>query len=347
MVGLLNTAVVWTGNGTVEIEERAVKSPGPGQVLLQVKAAGICGTDFHILAGKHPEARPPLVIGHEFCGEIVAVGAGVTQTAIGKRAICDSYIGCGTCRFCLNGKKQLCEKRTWELGVNEDGGWQKYIVVPYTNFFELPEKVSYREAGAGCLLTCPPAAIETLDVAPGDSVLIIGDGPSSLVMLQLARLKGAGRVIVSGHREKRLALALELGCDSILNSHKADLLEWLKDTGNSPNIVIDAVGTSESFAIALKAAAREGKVHLFGLPESALNGIPIDEILWKELTITSSTGRPDYWPVALDFISRGLLKVGPLVSHAFPIGDAPEAIEFIQHNPKEIVKAVFIMDDID
>ena len=344
MVEKVNNSAVWKGPGKVEIEEREIGTPGRGEVLLEIKAAGICGTDFHILAGKHPEARPPLVIGHEFCGEIAAAGPGVAPSAVGKRVICDSYIGCGTCRFCLTGKKQLCEKRTWELGVNEDGGWQKYIVVPYTNLFELPERVSYREAGAGCLLTCPPAAIETLNVGPGNSVLIIGDGPSSLVMLQLARLKGAGRVVVSGHREKRLDMALELGCDDILNSHETDLLEWLCDMGDSPDIVIDAVGTSESFTLALKAAAREGKVHLFGLPESAFSGIPMDQILWKELTVTSSTGRPDYWPVALDFISRGLLKVGPLISHTFPIEEAPDAIQFIRRNPKEIVKAVFLME---
>ena len=116
----VNISAVWKGTGRVELEERAIGTPGTGEVLLEIKAAGICGTDFHILAGRHPEARPPLVVGHEFCGEIVDTGPGVSRDAMGKRVISDSYIGCGTCRFCLTGKKQLCKEGTRELGVNEN-----------------------------------------------------------------------------------------------------------------------------------------------------------------------------------------------------------------------------------
>jgi threonine dehydrogenase-like Zn-dependent dehydrogenase len=341
----VNRAVVWKGPGKIEIEERAIGTPGAGEVLLKIKTAGICGTDFHILAGRHPEARPPLVVGHEFCGEIIDTGTGVPPSALGKRVISDSYIGCGSCRFCLTGKKQLCEKGTKELGVNEDGGWQNYIVVPYENLFELPENLSYAEAGAGCLLTCPPAAIERVNVRPGETLLILGDGPSSLVMLQLARLKGAGRIILSGHRKKRLDTAKKLGCDVVLNAHETDVEKWIEKSGDSPQIVIDAIGTSESFTLALKTADREGRVHLFGLPEALLEHVPMDMVLWKELTITSSTGAPGYWPTALDLISRKLLSIEPLISHAFPLESASSALEFMQEHPGEIIKALFMTEE--
>lgn len=343
---LINNAAVWKGSNTIEIEKREIDSPGPGQVMIRIKAAGICGTDFHILSGGHPEAKPPLVPGHEICGEITEIGPDVPGDFRGKRVISDSYVGCGACDLCLAGKKQMCKKGTMELGVNKDGGWQNYIVVPYGNVFELPKQVTYEEAGAGCLLTCPPAAIERVKVYPQDTVLIIGDGPSSLVMIQFARLKGAGKIIVSGHRKKRLDMAISLGCDVALNSHETEVDKWIKNSGTEPRVVIDAVGTSESFALALKTAAREGRVHLFGLPEAPLNNLQMDMLLWKELTITGSTGAPEYWPIALDFISRKFLSIKPLISHKFPLTSAPSALEYIRSHSREIIKAIFIADDI-
>ena len=340
-----NTAAVWKGVRQVELETREIGTPGTGEVLLRIKAAGICGTDFHILSGSHPEAEPPLVIGHEFCGEIIDLGPEVPKDAAGKRVVADSYKGCGQCSYCLSGKKQLCQVRTWEMGVNEDGGWQKYCVVPYVNLFELPEAVSYSEAGAGCLLTCPPAAVEKVGISPGDTILIIGDGPSSLVMLQLARLKGAETILIAGHRKKRLDMAAALGCDAVVNTNENDLEGWLKDLGHDPDVVIDAVGTSETFALGLRTAGREGRVHLFGLPVSPLTNLPMDMMLWKELVLTSSTGDPTYWPTALDLIAKESLSIKPLISHQFSIESAPDALEFIQSNPEEIIKAVFIMEE--
>lgn len=339
----LYRAAVWTGDDNVEIEEREVPVPGPGEVLLKIRAAGICGTDLHILSGAHPHARPPLVPGHEFAGEIVEPGKGVDRSLLGARVGSDSYIGCGKCLYCLSGRVQLCSKGTCELGIDLDGGWAEYIVVPEKNIYLLPDGVEYFEAGAGCILNCPMAAVEMVGIVPGDCVLIIGDGPSSLVMVQLARLKGASGVIVAGHREHRLNVALSLGADRVFNTHNTDLAEAMESLIIEPDVVIDAVGRSETFKTAVLLAGREGRVHLFGLPGRPMSDIPMDTFLFKELTVTGSTGRPSLWPAAMEYLSRGFLHVKPIISHRFTIDKAGEAIDFIRSNPSEIIKAVFEM----
>jgi L-gulonate 5-dehydrogenase len=353
-VGAVYRAAVWTGKNRVEVQEKPLKKPGPGEVLLKIKAAGICGTDMHILSGAHPHAKPPLVPGHEFAGEIVETGSGVDKKLLGVRAGSDSYIGCGKCVYCLSGKVQLCDKGTREVGIDLDGGWAEYIVVPEKNIYRLPDDVEYFQAGAGCILNCPMAAVEMVGIKPGDTVLIIGDGPSSLVMLQLAGLKGAAGVIVAGHREKRLGIARQLGADFLINTHNRQLAEEVElfvmnaaargnmDSCNTgPDVVIDAVGKSETFNAAVSIAAKEGRVHLFGLPEGSLSDISMEAFLFKELKLTGSTGKPTFWATAMDYLSKGYLNVDPIISHRFSIDRAQEAIDFIRENPQDIVKAIF------
>ncbi len=327
----------------VEIIEKPLPVPGPGNVLLQIRAAGICGTDLHIISGKHPLARPPLVPGHEFCGVVCDLGSGVDSSLLNARVGSDSYRGCGDCAYCRTGRAQLCSRGTCEFGVDIDGGWAEYLEVPASNTYLLPDGVSFAEAGAGCILNCPMAAVEKVGIRPGDDVLIIGDGPSSLIMIQLARLKGAGRIVISGHRQRRLALARTLGADRIVNANTEDLGEVLASLRMSPSVVIDAVGTSETFSRALRAAGAEGRVHLFGLPERPFDGVPMDLVLFKELQVVSSTGSPKYWSTAMRLIEHGLLKVEPLITHRFEITGAAEALAYVQKNRGEVVKAVFQM----
>jgi L-gulonate 5-dehydrogenase len=264
---------------------------------------------------------------------------------MGERVGADSYRGCGACSYCVSGNPQLCESGTCEFGINVDGGWQEYIVVPVKNLYILPEGVSFVEAGAGCILNCPMAAVYMLHVKRGDSVLILGDGPSSLVMLQLFRIHGAGEIVVSGHRELRLKTALELGADHVVNTHESKLSDALDALAGSFDVVVDAVGKSETFIEALELAGRRARIHLFGLPEGNLSGLPMDQFLWKELTLTGSTGAPSLWPKAMEYLKKGYVKVLPIISHRFAIDKAQEAVDYILKNPSEILKAVFVMDE--
>jgi L-gulonate 5-dehydrogenase len=247
------------------------------------------------------------------------------------------------CAFCTSARPQLCERGTCEFGINIDGGWQEYLAVPVENLYALPEKVSFVEAGAGCILNCPMAAVDMVGVDEGATVLILGDGPSSLVMIQLFRIKGARRIVVSGHRGLRLKLARELGADQVINTHESVLADALGELSGSIDIVVDAVGKSNTLAEALRVAGKRARVHLFGLPEGPMDNLPMDEFLWKELTLTGSTGAPSLWPVAMEYLQDGSLKVLPIISHRFSLEQAPEAVDYILNNPSEIIKAVFEM----
>jgi L-gulonate 5-dehydrogenase len=344
-MGTVQVVAVWSSPGRVELVERPVPVPGAGCVLLEIRAAGICGTDLHIISGHHPIARPPLVPGHEFCGVIRAVGPGVDPSLVGTRAGADSYRGCGQCAYCLSGRAQLCSRGTLEHGINLDGGWAEYIEVPAMNTYPLPDGVSFAEAGAGCILNCPMAAVEKVGIFPADDVLILGDGPSALIMVQLARLKGARTIVVSGHRARRLSLARELGADHAVNTNVDDLEQALKSLRVTPAVVMDAVGTAETFSIALRAAGSEGRIHLFGLPAKPFDGVPMDMLLFKELRIVSSTGAPAYWSAAMRLIGHGLLKVKPLITHRFALTGAPEALATLRRDREDVVKAVFEMGE--
>ncbi len=337
-------AAVWTGNNIVKLEKKTLRELGDNEVLIRVRAAGICGTDLHLIEGNFPGCLPPVVPGHEFAGEIVKVGKSEDSTLIGERAGCDSYIGCGKCFYCLKDERHLCREGTCELGINVDGGWAEYVIAPADNVYILPKEVTYDEAGAGCILNCPMAAIEKMKVISGELVLIIGDGPSSLVMVQLAKLKGAGGIIVIGHRDKRLNLAKEFGADIVLNTQSNNISGFIDGLAERPDVVIDAVGSSESFNLALEIAGTGTRIHLFGLPDAPLDKVNMQHFLFKELVLTSSTGNPSYWPVAMGYLSAGLLKIKPIISHKFNFRDIIKALEFIDANPQEIIKTILTFE---
>ena len=328
-------SAVWLGEKQIKVIEKPIPAPGPGEILLKVKAAGICGTDLHILSGKHPQARPPLVPGHEFAGLVVNVGEGVDKNLIGSRVGSDSYVGCGECIYCLTKRTQLCIKGTTELGINIDGGWSEYVVVPAGNIYMLPENVDFFIAGAGCILNCPIAAIEKVRVNHGDFVFIIGDGPSSLVMIQLARLKGASTVIVAGHRQKRLSLCIALGADKVINTNFENLEAAINVLPQKPNVIIDAVGKSESFASALLIASIDCRIHLFGLPEDNFSNIPMDIFLWKRAQFDFIDGAAISVASNDGFSITRIYKDCPDYQSQVPIEKAPEALDFIRKNPKK------------
>ena len=337
-------AATWQGKNKVTLENKFIRPLAGGEVLIKVKAAGICGTDLHLIAGKYPGCKAPLVPGHEFAGDVVEAGENVDQELLGKKVGCDSYIGCGKCEFCLRSERHLCKLGTCEIGVNIDGGWAEYVIVPQENIYILPDTVTYEEAGAGCILNCPLAAIEKAGVGAGDFIVIIGDGPSSLIMIQLARLKGASRIMVIGHRDKRLALAKELGADKIVNTLDCDISNVMKKLDRKPNVIIDAVGKAETLAWALEFSGIGTRIHFFGLPGGPLDGIEMKHFLFKELMLISSTGNPSYWPTAMKYLETGLLRVKPLISHKFRLSDIVNSLDYIHKNSKEIIKAIMVFD---
>jgi threonine dehydrogenase-like Zn-dependent dehydrogenase len=337
-------AAEWHGTRSVDLVPKTIREPQAGEILVKVKAAGICGTDLHLIDGGYPGCRPPLVPGHEFSGQVVALGPQVEPSWLGRRIGCDSYLGCGRCINCLQGKHHLCRYGPRELGVHVDGGWAEYVIVPAENVFQLPDNVSFEEAGAGCILNCPLAAVEKIGVQAGDTVLLIGDGPSSLMMVQLARLAGVGEVIVLGHREKRMRLAKTLGADRTIDTRAWEIRSFAVALRKRPEVIIDAVGKAETLNWALELAGVGTRIHFFGLPAAPLNGLDLQHLLFKEILLTSSTGNPLLWPTAMRYLSAGLLRIKPLLSHRFRLTEINTGLACIRQNPGEIIKALLVMD---
>src|SRR5919107_4560114 len=206
------------GEGNVALGEQSQPRPGPGQVLLAVRAAGICGTDLHIYHDEYP-TQPPVVLGHELAGEVVAIGDGVTRIAVGDRATTETYFHlCGSCRFCRGGQPNLCPERR-SIGSGVDGGFTPYVVVPERNVHRLPESLTFQEAALTEPLACVVhGALELPKVTAGDVAVVSGPGAIGLLTLQVARAAGAAVIMLGTAADhRRLELARELGAATAID----------------------------------------------------------------------------------------------------------------------------------
>src|ERR687890_1280482 len=225
-------AVMKTARGEVNVAlgEQSQPRPGPGQVLLAVRAAGICGTDLHIY---HDEFRtqPPVVLGHELAGEVIAVGDGVTRVAVADRVTTETYFHlCGSCRFCREGQPNLCPERR-SIGSGVDGGFAPYVVIPKRNIHRLPDNLSFQEAALSEPLACVVhGALELPKVTPGDIAVVAGPGAIGLLTLQVARAAGAAVIVLGTAADRRrLQLAEELGAARVVDVSDEDPIPIVRE----------------------------------------------------------------------------------------------------------------------
>jgi L-iditol 2-dehydrogenase len=307
MIGVTKLA---PGPGHVGLLEREEREPGAGQVLLDVRAAGICGTDLHIEAGEYA-CEPPVTMGHEVCGVVAAVGAGVDPGLVGTRVVSETYYStCGTCRFCRDGRTNLCPHRR-SIGSFADGAFAARVVVPAHGLHAIPDWLPDAAAAMteplACVCQClcdPPA------VTAGDRVLVTGPGPIGLLAAQVARAMG-GDVLVLGlpSDAARLGTARQLGLETA---------EGLQP-GAAFDVVVECSGAAGGAAVCLEAAARAGRyvqVGVFGKPVT----VPLDHVFAKELVVSSGfASTPRSWRRALTLIERRAVQLEPLVSEVVPL----------------------------
>jgi L-iditol 2-dehydrogenase len=306
MIGLAKLA---PGPGNVGLAEREEREPGPGEALLEVRAAGICGTDLHIEADEFRSA-PPVTMGHEVAGVVAAVGAGVEASWLGARVVSETYFStCGACEWCLDGRPNLCPERR-SIGSFVDGAFAPRLVVPARNLHRIPDWLDERAAPLAeplacvCHCLCDPPV-----VSAGDRVVVTGPGPVGLLAAQVARAEG-GDVLVVGlpEDEARLEAARRLGLGT------ADRVE-----ASSADVAIECSGAAGGAASALEAAGRRARyvqVGVFGKPVT----VPLDHVFEKELTVTSGfASTPRSWRRALALIEARRVELEPLVSSVAPL----------------------------
>ncbi|MDI7276246.1 MAG: zinc-dependent alcohol dehydrogenase family protein [Anaerolineae bacterium] len=318
-------AVVFGGAGDVRLEERPRPQVAPGQVLVRVRACGVCGTDRHIRDGEFPAAEG-VVLGHEFAGEVVEVGAGVRDLAPGQRVAVDPNIACGICRPCRAGKVHLCEGLT-AVGVNYDGGFAEYSVVPRAQLHPFAGSLDWAEAAMAEPLACCLHGIDLAGVLAGQTVLVIGGGAIGQMHAQLARLSGAGRVALSDPIPRRRELARQLGVDAVLDPSAQAVDQMRAALDGGADVVIEAVGSPATAEQSIALAAPGGTVIWFGVaaPKARSTISPYD-IYRREITVRGSFVNPFTHQRALALLESGRLQVAPLITRRVELADLPQVL---------------------
>jgi len=303
----------------LELRRVPVPKPGPGEVLIKVHKTAICGTDVHIYdwtpwSAEH--VKPPMVIGHEYVGEIAALGAGVTGLTVGMRVSGEGHITCGHCRNCHTGNIQWC-KNTKSVGVDRDGAFAEYVCIPEKNVIiidpQLDEDVvAFFDAFGNATHT---ALMFNL---VGEDVLITGAGPIGVIACGICKYAGARRVVITDMNEYRLDLARKMGADAAVNVAKEDLQEVMKQQGlvEGFDVGLEMSGSGAAFKQLLSVMRNGGKVSLLGLGNGPIS-LDMNLIIGKGLTLQGIYGRKmDNWH-QMSYMVQGGLDLHPVITHRF------------------------------
>lgn len=324
------TAVVKTkrGVGNIEVQEVEIPKVEPDSLLVEVKAAGICGTDIHILHDRSVY-DPPVILGHEYAGIVIEAGRNVEGFSIGDRITSPATVPCGECMMCWMGHQNRCTSENKRiLGVSKaNGAFTKFVLVPAKIAHKVPPTVSFEEAALSEPTSCMVHAVaERVGVRAGDVVVFLGPGPMGLLGLQVAKAQGAGQVIVTGTRadKERLKLAKELGADIIINIEEEDANEVVKGTtdGLGADIVFEAAGADTARRQAFELVRRTGKIGLIGITGKLTTDINLDQIVEKELDVIGSWGTIwTSWRRTLRLLASHQIKTAPLISAKLQLDD--------------------------
>ncbi len=335
--------------GDLRFEEVAAPTPGPGEVLLNVGACGVCGSDIRrvFTTGTY---HFPTIPGHEFAGEVAAVGPGVAEGLVGERAAVFPLIPCRECAACVAGAFAQCENYSY-LGSRCDGAFAEFVRAPAWNLVMVPDRVSLEEAAMTEPAAAAVHALRQVGVAIGDAVLVFGAGPIGLLLGLWARVWGAGKVLLADVDAKKLDFARTLGFEALFNPGNGDVAGWVREmTGRGADVVVEASGSSVAFGQCMLAVRPLGKVVLMGNPggEMMLSQEAYWAILRKELTVRGtwnscySTIPRNEWELAMDFMASGRLNVKPLITHRIGLEGLWDALVMIRERQEFANKVMYV-----
>lgn len=332
------------GMGNLELQEVPVPRLAPGEVLIRVHACGICGSDLKIQDDQHPYT-PPVVVGHEFAGEIVEIGAHVAGWQAGDRVVSEQHIGaCGRCRQCLSGNAFACSSKR-APGYFSDGAFAEFIKVPAWLLHRIPDDLSFVEAA----FTEPAAVaahgmLERTGIAPEDVVLILGCGPIGLAAARMAQIAGAAQVIITGvdrDEAARLPKARQLGIDHVVNGMRTDLAALVMDLtqGEGADVVIELSGALPAISQAFQLARRLGKVGIIGQPPADEVAIPYRQAMFRALHVSFSySSKYTSWERVLSLFARRALQPAQFITHVLPLAEWEQGFDLSRSG--EAVKVV-------
>jgi 2-desacetyl-2-hydroxyethyl bacteriochlorophyllide A dehydrogenase len=344
-------AAVLFGPNDLRVVEKKVPRPGVQEVLLKVEACAICGTDPKILAHGW-QNHPPFgdyTPGHEYAGTIAGLGEGVVGYSLGDRVAIESHKGCGVCANCLRGFYTVCfnygnlSAGHRHYGFTVNGGYAEYAVNHINTLHRIPDTLNFEEA---TLITTAGTAMYGVTraggVEPGETVVVAGPGPVGLISVQLTKQMGAGKVIVTGTREERLALARRLGADLSINTKTEDVIKRVFEStqGNGADVVLECAGTSRSLADAIEFTRKNGKIGLVGVYSEPVTINAFKIVQWN-MTLGGSRAEGDRsLSKVAPLMGDGRVKAGPLITHTFPLERINEAFQTFINRIDGAIKVV-------
>lgn len=329
----------------LEVASLPVPVPNPDDLLVEVAACGICGSDVHGYDGTSGRRIPPLVMGHEAAGVVAEVGSEVKGFAVGDRVTFDSTVYCGMCAFCRKGEVNLCDDRQ-VVGVScgdyrRAGAFAEYVTVPARIAYQLPEGLGFAEAAMLEAVSVALHAVAVTELKGGETALVIGAGMIGLLVLQAARIAGCSRVFVADIDATRLKSAGALGADETILASGAELVkEILQLTeGRGVDVVLEAVGRNETVATAIDSVRKGGTVTLVGniTPQVSL---PLQKVVSRQIRLQGSCASSGEYPEAMKLMIEGKIKVGSLITAVAPLSDGPAWFDRLHAGEPNLMKVI-------
>lgn len=324
--------------GTAEVPK-----PAPGEVLIKVLTAGVCGTDLHIFQWdewSQKRIKPPLIIGHEFVGEICEIGSSHSRFSVGQRVSAEGHITCGQCRYCRNGQAHIC-KEVKIIGVDTDGCFAEYLCMPESNLWPVSEEIDSKYAAIFDPLGNAMHTVMTQPVAM-KNVLITGAGSIGLFAIPIAKENGASKVIVVEPCEMKKEIARKVGADLVLDPSDANIKDIILENtaGTGPDVLLEMSGNTGAIRLGLDVLSNGGTVSMLGIPSREIPLNIAEEIIFKGITIHGITGRRMYetWYQCESFLKTSAKWIDPVITHTLKLEEAEKAFQMMENN--EAVKVL-------
>jgi L-iditol 2-dehydrogenase len=321
-------AVLLKAYQVLELTEMSAPEPGPGDLLVRVRACGICGSDVHGYDGSTGRRIPPIVMGHEAAGEVVSAGAAVKGFQPGDHVTFDSTVYCGECHFCRRGEINLCDHRR-VLGVScgeyrYHGALAEFVVVPERIAYHLPAGLAFEHAAMVEPVSIALHAVNRTPVRLGDTAVVVGAGMIGLLVVQALRQAGCARVIAVDVDDFKLNLAKKLGADTGLNPNTSNVVEEVQKLtgGRGADVAIEAVGAAAPVQMAIACLRKGGALTLVGNLAPKIE-LPLQAVVTRELTLNGSCASSGEYPACLDLMAQGRIQVEPLISARISLPECP------------------------
>jgi len=338
-------ALVLSQYRQLELQDLPQPTPAADEVLIQVRACGICGSDVHGYDGSTGRRIPPLVMGHEAAGVIAAVGGAVRDFAVGDRVTFDSTISCGQCHFCKRGQVNLCDARQ-VLGVScgdyrRAGAFAEFVTVPARVLYRLPDGLAFEKAAMIEAISVAVHAVHLTPVELNDTAVIVGAGMIGLLTLQAARLAGCRKIIAVDVDEGRLQTALSLGATHSIVARDQDVPALVREwtDGRGADVAFECVGTSVTVQSAIESTRKGGTVTLVGNIAPRIE-LPLQSVVTRQIRLQGSCASGGEIPACIELLAAGLIQVEPMLSAFAPLEDGPRWFERLYSHEAGLMKVV-------